>query len=74
MAPIFLTPAEAAERLGSDMKESTLRRKAQAKEYPHHKVGRLLRFTEGDLERIEQLTAVEPANPFQTTRTKRRAS
>lgn len=70
--PIFLTPVEAAERLG--MKESTLRAKARLHEYPHHKVGRHMRFTAQDLERIETLTAVEPANPFQTTRAKKRAS
>lgn len=72
MSPVYLTPAEAADRLG--LTESTVRKQAQAKSFPHHKVGRLLRFTETDLERIESLTAVEPANPFQTTRPKRRAS
>lgn len=72
MSPIFLTPTEAAARLG--MAESTLRRRAQERTYPHHKVGRHLRFTDGDLERIAGLTAVEPANPFQTTRPKKRAS
>lgn len=74
MSPIFLTPAQAAERLGGGMKESTLRRKAQAKVYPHHKVGRLLRFTEADLERIARMTAVEPTNPYQTTKAQRAAS
>lgn len=69
---VYLTPAQAAERLG--LAESTVRKQAQARVFPHHKVGRLLRFTERDLERIEALTAVEPVSPFQTTRPKRRAS
>lgn len=72
--PLFLTPAQAAGRIGGGMKESTLRRKAQAKTWPSHKLGARLVFTEGDLEQIVALTAVQPVNPFQTTRQKRRAS
>lgn len=70
----YLTPAQAAERLGAGTKESTLRKRAQQGIYPCHKEGRRLVFTEEDLDQIVALTARPVGNPFQTTRRKRRTT
>jgi excisionase family DNA binding protein len=50
---------EAAGRLG--IAESTLRRWVAQRQVPHHRLGRLVRFTEADIEAI--LRPVPPEQP-----------
>jgi excisionase family DNA binding protein len=65
-ARLFIDPPAAADRLG--MKESRLRKLAQAGKIPHHRDGRFLRFTEDDLAAYVESTRVGPKNPYQTSR------
>lgn len=49
------TYAEAAQELG--LKASWLRAKAQARQVPHHRYGRLVRFTDEDIAAIRRMHA-----------------
>jgi excisionase family DNA binding protein len=65
---------EAAERLG--IAESTLRRWVAQRRVPHHRLGRLVRFTEADIEAILRPVPPEtralPARPRDRFRARRR--
>lgn len=54
-----MTADEAAKRL--QMNADTLVKKCRALQWPHHRLGRAYRFTEGDIAAILALTAVTPA-------------
>jgi excisionase family DNA binding protein len=60
-APQLYTPAEAAEML--KVPESWLRKKAAARTVPCTFVGKHLRFSAGDIEKIITAGAREPATP-----------
>ncbi|MGV3564205.1 MAG: helix-turn-helix domain-containing protein [Nocardioides sp.] len=67
---MYLTAAEAAERLGT--KEARIRALVKRGLIAHRRDGRFLRFTEADLEEYVEATKVPRASPFQTTRAKTR--
>lgn len=52
-----LTSAEAAERIGCSV--STLHARCAKREWPHQRIGREYRFTEAQIEQIEQLITVD---------------
>ena len=59
--PLFFDYSEAARRLA--VKQSWLEAAVQARRIPHHRLGRLVRFSESDLEQILALTAQAAARP-----------
>lgn len=59
MPPDLLTPEDVAERIG--MSPSWVRKRAQARELPHYKVGGKLRFRWSEIVRFLERHHIEPA-------------
>lgn len=68
--PVWHDAAWAARRLGRS--EDWVRRSAQKGLLPHHKDGRYLRFTEGDIAEYLERTRVAPVEHMGRSRRSRR--
>lgn len=73
--PRFLTADQVADQLG--ITRHMVQAERERGTLPHHKVGRLIRFTQGDVDTYVERTAATPATHLVRTRmsrTRRKAS
>lgn len=69
---VFHTPDAAAERFGRS--RDFVMRMARTGEWPHHRFGQSVRFSDADLEQIEELTRVTPAGQSAASKRRRRSA